>query len=215
MTHSPFRACSPTTQANGSFSFSLSLSLTAPTFGGKPYTITATFLSGEGVRRRLTQPLMRSFILRTRSGTRPIVSPTRPPKTIVSIAPSSSGREYSTTWAEEWRSGEGEGRGRVGSRRHSRQTSARKQQLIKLSMSACGLCSCVKEHAPSYTRPSICTLDRTDKPLHHITRGGATTATTSCNSQQQPHNHPRETRTTTSEAAVPAANPGHRPSASP
>mmetsp|Transcript_13619 Transcript_13619/g.27396 ORF Transcript_13619/g.27396 Transcript_13619/m.27396 type:complete len:207 (-) Transcript_13619:1417-2037(-) len=70
---------------------------TAPTFGGKPYREIAILRSDFGVRRNSTQLFTREVNLRTRSGTNAILSPTSPPRTTVSMAPSSSGKEYSTT----------------------------------------------------------------------------------------------------------------------
>jgi hypothetical protein len=68
----------------------------APTPGGKPYSNTATLRSSACLRRSVTQLLMRAHRRRTRSRMRKILPATRPPRGTVSMAPSSSGNEYST-----------------------------------------------------------------------------------------------------------------------
>ena len=72
----------------------------APTFGGKPYRVTATLLSAFALPRRLCQLFSRPASLIRRSSHRKMSSRTRPPSGMASIAPSSSGSEYSTT---DWR----------------------------------------------------------------------------------------------------------------
>mmetsp|Transcript_14184 Transcript_14184/g.24933 ORF Transcript_14184/g.24933 Transcript_14184/m.24933 type:complete len:207 (+) Transcript_14184:2745-3365(+) len=70
---------------------------TAPTFGGNPYSMMETFRSSTGVFLSDIQPCSRLHNFRTRSGMSAIRSPTNPPNTTVSMAPSSSGSEYNTT----------------------------------------------------------------------------------------------------------------------
>jgi len=59
--------------------------------------MTLILRSAGGVFRRFTHPRRRLHTFLTRSGMSAILSPTRPPNTTVSIAPSNSGNEYSTT----------------------------------------------------------------------------------------------------------------------